>query len=315
MRRHAWLALVFLAFFAPHAHAANYVGEPPPPARPDCTSDIPQAHLGGPSAIDVQLDPDTLWRPQGTQVRFTITSTNGGQPQIAQVFACFRWELTAKAQNLHPSVPYKASRQVISPPTGDGTIQYGAMVPRLPNHSLWDVQHTSLYTVPLAQMQVLVEFSDGSWDAVILPVGITNIWIALLVLAIATGLGIAALWALAPEEFKGQATKQRGFAAISQHALALIANNDGVASLSQLQILIWTFVVAGAAIYVMVLSGNLIPISDGTLILLGIASGTTIVVRLSPTGEVVDEKTSPAWPQIFKNASMIRRSTSRACRC
>jgi hypothetical protein len=53
--------------------------------------------------------------------------------------------------------------------------------------------------------------------------------------------------------------------------LRVISTPSGYASLSQLQILLWTFVVLLSAVYVMALSGQLIQITSGTLILLGIA--------------------------------------------
>jgi hypothetical protein len=50
----------------------------------------------------------------------------------------------------------------------------------------------------------------------------------------------------------------------------------GFASLSQLQILLWTFVVAASAVYVMSLSGQLIEITNTALVLLGIAGAAGI---------------------------------------
>ena len=58
--------------------------------------------------------------------------------------------------------------------------------------------------------------------------------------------------------------------------LWMISTRHGVASLSQAQIVLWTFLIAASAVYVMALSGVLIEISEGTLILLGI-SGVALV--------------------------------------
>src|SRR5207248_11666473 len=55
--------------------------------------------------------------------------------------------------------------------------------------------------------------------------------------------------------------------------IKLITKSDNRASLSQFQIMLWTFVVAGGAVYVVVLSGSLIPVSESTLVLLGISGG------------------------------------------
>ena len=60
----------------------------------------------------------------------------------------------------------------------------------------------------------------------------------------------------------------------------MISTRAGVASLSQLQVILWTFVIGTGAVYVMVISGGLIDISDGTLILLGIAGVVTVGTKL-----------------------------------
>src|SRR5262249_61683450 len=53
-----------------------------------------------------------------------------------------------------------------------------------------------------------------------------------------------------------------------------------LASLSKLQMLLWTFVVAASAVYVMSLSGELLQITSGTLILLGIAGAAGIGAKV-----------------------------------
>ena len=62
--------------------------------------------------------------------------------------------------------------------------------------------------------------------------------------------------------------------------LRIVATRDGYASLSQFQMTLWTFVVAGSAVYVMVLSGELIEITTGTLVLLGISGTVTVGAKL-----------------------------------
>ena len=58
--------------------------------------------------------------------------------------------------------------------------------------------------------------------------------------------------------------------------IRIITTPDGYASLSQLQMVLWTFVVAASAVYVMVLSGELIEVTTGTLVLLGISGAVTV---------------------------------------
>jgi hypothetical protein len=62
--------------------------------------------------------------------------------------------------------------------------------------------------------------------------------------------------------------------------LWMISTRNGVASLSQAQIVLWTFLIGAAAIYVMALSGVLIDITDTTLVLLGITGIATIGSKL-----------------------------------
>src|SRR4029077_2402315 len=58
--------------------------------------------------------------------------------------------------------------------------------------------------------------------------------------------------------------------------MRLITTREGYVSLSQFQIVMWTLLFGGGAVYVMGLSGSLIDIPAGALVLLGI-SGLTIV--------------------------------------
>ena len=261
-----------------------------PNASPgSCAKEIPNARLGAPSAYVVQLDPDTLWRPRGAEVRFTIGGTSGTPPQVKRVWVCFRWEFSHPAAFAVPD--YMRSTLVRSVPNTTGLIEYGAELPGLPNASLWGtgsngagaVEYTAVYTVPVADMQVLVELADGSWFAVVLPVGITTVPVALLVLGVFLVVGGVILWRWAPKRLLGNVSRWQ-WNSLSRHVLAVISTSNGIASLSQFQIMLWTLVVGGAAIYVMALSGNLIAISSGTLTLLGIAGGTSVLARVQPRG-------------------------------
>ena len=66
---------------------------PPGPSPGTCEKEIVGSRLGPPSAYVVQLDQDTLWRPRGSDVRFTLSGTSGTPPQVKRVLACFRWQL------------------------------------------------------------------------------------------------------------------------------------------------------------------------------------------------------------------------------
>ncbi len=239
-------------------------------------------------------------------MRFTIASTNGGLPAVTQVIVCFRWEGTDLARN---QLAYLPSPLVRSIPNTNGQVGYGAVIPNLgalqfygigPNHL--HVQHTALGTVPLAEMAVMVQMAGGSAPvAVILPVGVTNAGVAAAVVLVCVSLACIVLWTLAPKEMLSQTSNWR--TKISEHILAVISNPDGVASLSQFQVMLWTLVVAAAAIFVMVLSGNLISISSQMLTLLGIAGGTQILASVDrtkpPPGKEYPAPGKPAWSQML----------------
>jgi hypothetical protein len=74
--------------------------------------------------------------------------------------------------------------------------------------------------------------------------------------------------------------------------LRIISTPSGFASLSQLQIIIWTFVVASSAVYVMSLSGELIQITEGTLVLLGIAGAAGLGAKVHTEAQSTSAETA-----------------------
>ena len=65
--------------------------------------------------------------------------------------------------------------------------------------------------------------------------------------------------------------------------LRIISSAKGWASLSQFQMMLWTFVIGAGAVYVVTLTGTLIPISTGTLELLGIAGLAAVATEVKAT--------------------------------
>ena len=303
---------------APNAideHRAQAVAQPPAvnaaePPLVGCETELPNARVGAPSKLVVQLDPDTLWRPRGAEVRFTLGSGSGSPPLVSRVLACFRWRLV----NVVPRTGdggYVPSPLIRSVPNTAGLVEYGAIVPSLAE--AWHfgsgpkdprvVEYTGMWTVPIADMQAVVELTDGTRIPVILPVGITYVPGALGVLVMLLACALAVLWRWAPMDARDAA---RGGLArrLSNHALAVLRGNDNLASLAQFQIMLWAFVVGAAASYVMALSGNLISISAGTLTLLGIAGGTSVLARL-PYADTTTAKSDkpPRWRQLLTNSA------------
>ena len=265
------------------------------PARPPLAQ-------GAPSAILVALDPDTLWRPRGSEVRFTI-SRPGGTVGVAKVRVCFGW--SSSDGQFRKSQELIGSPQVRSVGNDNGVIEYGAVVPvlqRVPAGDWWPRRlfsstkytFTGGFSVPVADMVVEVTTTTGQVVVSATQVGITNVSVAA---AVVVGV-LALIWLILDK-----VTRYRGIRG-SNLLLRVISTRDGYASLSQLQIVLWTLVVAMSAVYVMTLSGNLISISEGTLVLLGIASGAALAARIpgSPAPvEPVPEtpRAMPEWSDLI----------------
>src|SRR6185295_8438230 len=92
--------------------------------------------------------------------------------------------------------------------------------------------------------------------------------------------------------------------------IAVVTTPDGYASLSHFQMVLWTFVVAASAVYVMVLSGELIEITTGALVLLGISGTVTVGAKLhdnalasrtAAAGALPKEPRQPRWSDLIVN--------------
>ena len=142
-----------------------------------------------------------------------------------------------------------------------------------------DGEYSAFYTVPLADVRILVAAKDKDGNFPIFAdvshmIGVTNpIWAILLAL-VAILVAFAALSYVCHRRLK-----RIGYDDLDP-IIRIIATPDGYASLSQLQMVLWTFVVAGSAVYVMALSGELIQITTGTLVLLGISGAVTVGAAL-----------------------------------
>ncbi len=265
----------------------------PLPLVANCPARPPAAE-GAPSAIIVELDPDTLWRPRGSEVRFTIRSP-GGSVGVAKVRVCFGWSSPDGAFRENQALI--GSPQVRSVSNDTGAVEYGAVVPSLrgvPNSDWWPRRlissaayvFTGAFIVPVTDMVVEVTTTTGQVVVTATQVGITDVIVAWAVVAVVAVL----IWLIMDRIARYRHIRGRNL------LLRIISTGDGYASLSQLQIVLWTVVVGMSAIYVMTLSGNLISISDGTLILLGIASGAALAARIPGTGQPVANPPDPAAP-------------------
>jgi hypothetical protein len=129
--------------------------------------------------------------------------------------------------------------------------------------------------VPVAEVWVSARANGSAGDAaladVVESIGVTKTWAAL---AAALGAIFLLTWFL--KGFKPGGLKG------SSLLLQIIETRGRRASLSQFQIVLWMFVIGAATAYVMVLSGNLIPLTEGTLALLGISGLATLGSQLAP---------------------------------
>jgi hypothetical protein len=209
------------------------------------------------------------WQARGGEIQFTIVSFVGIPPD-ASVLACFRWQ----------SVPENDGVFIETHPTrldlsGDGKLlkvtttvppDLGPQPPRIA---------MALPLVPLAEVRILAvnKKNEPTMD-VITSIGITHPVIAALFAVVTVTLGLLVLHVACGRRLNHPGILRANW------LLRIISTPNGFASLSQFQILLWTFVVAASAVYVMSLSGELIQITNGTLILLGIAGAAAIGAKI-----------------------------------
>ena len=221
--------------------------------------------------------PSTRWQPLNGDVQFELT---GMAEPLAQVSVYFAWPDAEHGDGLYCQ-PSLRVRLLPKADDDDGqTYRYAARVPALSDGAYFRIAGSNHWrlasgTVPVADM-----FVDGVIASAAHPVmftanvGITTPWVA----ALATAIGLLVAWGL----LLRWATK-RGIPGGA--FLSVIATPYGVASLSQFQILIWTFVIGGGVAYVMMLSGNLIDIPASTLGLLGVTGFALVGSKLQANAD------------------------------
>jgi hypothetical protein len=208
------------------------------------------------------------WQPQGGVIQFTVQSLVGSLDQTS-FFVCYRWKTkdTVNPERYDQVRPDRLDRN------HDGTSW--TVTTTIPG-KLKDVPHgmTADYflpLVPLADVRIIAVKMDKTLAAEAgVTIGVTHPFAAI-VLAVATVVIVLfALCLIARRRLEHEGIKSAFW------PLQIISTPSGYASLSQLQIMLWTLVVAASAVYVMALSGDLIEITNGTLVLLGIAGAAAI---------------------------------------
>jgi hypothetical protein len=262
MSGHAWLKLLAVICLLAATVIAFRAEAQPAETAPSCKT-LSKASAGGASVV--QAADESLqhksWQAKGGEIQFTIRSFTAIPPD-ASVVVCFRWK--SKSESKAEFIEKLPSRLELS---SDGKLlKVTTAVPGDLGPQPSDIA-TALPLVPLAEVRILAidnkkkELAADASTAI----GITYPLAALLFAIATVGLGFAVLYIAVARRLTHPGILQANW------LLRIISTPSGFASLSQFQIVLWTFVVAASAVYVMSLSGELIQITDGMLVLLGIA--------------------------------------------
>ena len=249
---------------------------------------------GGASIVPESFGQQKNWQPPGGEITWTIRSFVQ-IPSDAYVLICFRWKRVGERQDRFVS----ARPMHLDLTDGGRMLKVTVVVPpnlgNAPSRFSGDGEYAGLYLVPLADVRILVlgRGADGTPQVsadVSHVIGVSNPFWAML-LAVLTVLA-----AIAVLSFIGhRRLKRLGYGDLDP-IIRLIATTDGYASLSRLQMVLWTFVVAASAVYVMVLSGELIEVTTGTLVLLGISGTVTVGTILHDKTQAQPDGAPPPAP-------------------
>jgi hypothetical protein len=184
---------------------------------------------------------------------------------------CFRWK-SSKPESDVRFIDNRPSRLELS---ADGKLlKVTTTVPKALGPQPSDVEQ-ALPFVPLTEVRILAidnKKKELVADA-ITAIGITHPLAALILAVAAVVLGFVILYIAVVRRLDHPGILKANW------LLRIISTPSAVASLSQFQILLWTFVVAASAVYVMALSGQLIVITNGMLVLLGIAGAAVVAAK------------------------------------
>lgn len=280
-----------------------------------CNSVEKPLSAGGASIVAEAPGQQKSWQPTGGEIAFTVRSFVQ-IPADAYVIVCFRWKRLKGQQ-----ADYVTVRPTHLDLTDAGHfLKVTVVVPELrdpPRRFSGEGDYSALYFAPLADVRILVvaKDKDGNFQIfadVAHAIGITN---PLTAIAIALG---TALLAFALLSFVSHRRLKRFGHGDLDPLIRIVATPDGYASLSHLQMVLWTFVVAASAVYVMVLSGELIQITTGTLVLLGISGAVTVGSMLHDTAQDAKaqaagvpppaEPRKPRWSDLVVSESGAQRA-------
>ncbi len=261
--------------------------EPPPPPSADAPDPAaracprffpPDSASGEKPHGSLTILSGTRWQPVGGEVRFVLT---GMEKPPEDLVVDFAWTSNRdKDGERCRRSPRVRLLPRDSTSDDDRTFRFAALVPAFGFDHPWieGLGHrTWTSTVPLADVYVhgtVPRDRDAPLHVILTDsVGITTAWIAF----VAAGIGAVVAWSVLALCASRRAVPGGYF-------LGVISTPYGVASLSQFQVTIWTFVIGAGVVYVMMLTGNLIDIPATTLALLGVTGASLVGSKLEAAG-------------------------------
>jgi hypothetical protein len=244
---------------------AETVNQPPQPPDFSCDQIVERPRASGASVAKTAGESlqHKNWQPIGGLIEFTVTSATQIDAD-ATITTCFRWKVesgpSAKFGEDHRPVRWDLS-------TDRKTLKVTVAVPELlptekKAHAIW--------VVPLAEVRIVALKANAPLVDVWTEIGITYPLFSLFLALAVVILAFVALNIVVQNRVTHAGIREANW------LLRIISTPSATASLSQLQILLWTFAIAASAIYVVTLSGQLVEITTGTLILLGISGAATL---------------------------------------
>jgi hypothetical protein len=267
-----------------------------------CNSVEKPVNAGGASIVPETVGQQKTWQPPGGEIEFVIRSFVSIPPD-ARVIVCFRWQRGQERPDGYiSSRPHHLDLQ-----DGGRLLRVTVLVPHglrhAPSRLSGEGSYVGFWLVPLADVRIMVLGKDGSGGYTVVAadvshaIGVTNpIW-ALCLALLTVAAAFLVLSVACYRRLRRAGLEKTGV------LIRIVTTPDGYASLSQLQIVLWTFVVAGSAVYVMVLSGELIQVTTGTLVLLGISGAVSVLSRWqdSATATADAPPRLPRWSDLVIN--------------
>lgn len=266
-----------------------------------CNSVEKPLSAGGASIVPETVGQQKTWQPPGGEIEFVIRSFVS-IPADALVIVCFRWQRAQEKQD-----GYISSRpKHLDLSDGGRLLRVTVMVPQslrgAPSRFSGEGRYVGLWLVPLADVRIMVLGKDGNGGYTVAAdvshaIGVTNPFWALGLALLTVAAAFLVLSIVCHRRLRRSGIEKTGF------LIRVITSPDGYASLSQLQIVLWTFVVAGSAVYVMVLSGELIQVTTGTLVLLGISGTVSVLSRWHDAAQATADAPLrlPRWSDLVVN--------------